>query len=177
MNKVVFFDRDGVVNRRIVGDYVKKIDEFEFMDGFADVFSAIKNAGYMAILVTNQQGIGKGIMSDHDLRVVHEYMQRELKTMTGHQFDDIYYCSHLEGSGSKYRKPAPGMILDAIEKWDVDTASSWMIGDSPKDATAAKKAGVRTILIGNHRPIEMTDADHIFDNIKIAGDFLKDHLK
>jgi D-glycero-D-manno-heptose 1,7-bisphosphate phosphatase len=177
MNKVVFFDRDGVVNRRIIGDYVKSIDEFEFIDGFAGVFSDVKQAGYLAILVTNQQGIGKGIMSDDDLHIVHEYMQRELETMTGHRFDDIYYCTHLEGSGSKYRKPAPGMILSAIEKWDVDIESSWMIGDSPKDATAAKRAGIRAILIGKHRPIEMSDADHVFDDIITAGNFLKDRLK
>ncbi|MFP4527800.1 MAG: D-glycero-alpha-D-manno-heptose-1,7-bisphosphate 7-phosphatase [Candidatus Kapaibacterium sp.] len=176
MNKAVFFDRDGVVNRKLAGDYVKKIDEFEFIDGFTDVLRMVKDAGWLAILITNQQGIGKGIMTDDDLMLVHEYMQREIKDMTGFQFDEIYYCPHLEGSGSKFRKPAPGMLLEAIDKWDIPRASAWMLGDSPKDATAAKRAGIKSILIGEDIRKDMTDADYVFKNIRQAGDFLKDKL-
>ncbi|MDQ1266151.1 MAG: D-glycero-D-manno-heptose 1,7-bisphosphate phosphatase, partial [Bacteroidota bacterium] len=70
MNKAFFFDRDGIVNHRIIGDYVKNINEFRFKDEFFQIFETVKSQGYLAILVTNQQGIGKGLMTEEDLRSV-----------------------------------------------------------------------------------------------------------
>lgn len=146
--KAFFFDRDGIVNTRIMGGYVTCSDEFFFLPGFFDVFRRVKAAGYLAVLVTNQQGVGKGIMSEQDLLDIHEYMQRGLRSAVGAAFDDICYCTDLASVENSCRKPSPKMILDAVQRHDIDIGQSWMIGDTLSDAQAARAAGVGAILIG-----------------------------
>ncbi len=164
-NKAVFFDRDGIVNDRKIGGYIEKIEEFVFIPGFFEFFEVVKE-NYLTILVTNQQGISKGIMSEADLDKVHRYMQARLKEHTGRNFDDIYYCKDLEESNSYYRKPNPGMLLDAIKKWNIDKSASWMIGDDISDYEAGYAAGVRTILIGNYNKKLAPNVDIIFKDIR-----------
>jgi D-glycero-D-manno-heptose 1,7-bisphosphate phosphatase len=164
MNKAIFFDRDGIVNERIVGDYVKDITQFKFIHDFIELFKKIKKAGYIAILITNQQGIGKGLMNVQQLDNIHTFMQIELLNKTGFQFDDIFYCPDLEESRSIRRKPNPGMLLEAQKKWNIDLKNSWMIGDSENDILAGKNAGTNTVLINQN--ITNTIADYKFDSIK-----------
>jgi D-glycero-D-manno-heptose 1,7-bisphosphate phosphatase len=159
--KAIFFDRDGTVNFRIVGDYIKDIEEFHFAEDFLKVFIDLKKAGYLIILVTNQQGIGKKLMNTENLKEVHDYMQGILIKKYGFGFDDIFYCPDLAESGSYNRKPNPGMLLDAIKKWDVDIEKSWMVGDSIKDTIAGKAAGLNTILVGKYILDGRTDADFV----------------
>jgi D-glycero-D-manno-heptose 1,7-bisphosphate phosphatase len=159
--KVIFFDRDGTVNYRIVGDYIKDVKEFQFIDDFLKVFIELKNSGYLVILVTNQQGIGKKLMKTENLNKVHDYMQNTLIEKYGFGFDDIFFCTDLAESGSFNRKPNPGMLLDAIKKWDVDIENSWMIGDSTKDSIAGKAAGLNTILVGKYILDGRADADFV----------------
>lgn len=147
--KAVFFDRDGIVNTRIMGGYVTSIGEFEILPGFFDVFRQVKEAGYLAVLVTNQQGIGKGLMTEADLHTIHEYMQSELLVHTGFVFDDLFFCPDLASVENSCRKPSPAMLLAAIDKWNIDPLQSWMIGDTVSDAKAARAAGVKAILVGN----------------------------
>lgn len=173
MNKAFFFDRDGIVNRRKIGDYVYSIEEFEFLPEFFPLFKTVKKAGYVAILITNQQGIGKGLMTENTLHEIHNFMQHELLKETEFQFDDIYYCGDLASANSFKRKPQPGMILEAIEKWEIDPTESWMVGDSKSDAQAGKAAGVKTILIGDFL---QEDADYVFKNLGEAEIFLKDNI-
>jgi len=164
MKKAVFFDRDGIVNIRIVGDYVKKIEEFTFIEDFFELFSIVKKLGYLAILVTNQQGIGKGLMTSDDLEQVHNFMNERLFERTNFKFDAIYYCPDLAQSGSIRRKPNPGMFYEAIERFGIDTANSWTIGDSITDIEAGKEVGTKTILVGLHLKNEA--ADYIFPSIR-----------
>jgi D-glycero-D-manno-heptose 1,7-bisphosphate phosphatase len=170
--KAIFFDRDGVVNYRLAKDYVKTNEEFHFLPDFLKFFKEIKEKGYLAILVSNQQGVGKGLMTEDALKRVLEYMQEMLIKLTGFRFDDIYYCTDLAAVGSFRRKPNPGMILEAIEKWRISTSDSWMIGDSPSDATAGRNAGVRTILLGKFSERDNFDADIILDNLFDALNYL-----
>lgn len=162
MNKAIFFDRDGIVNHRLIDDYVKSVSEFVLLDDFIALFKQIKELGYLAILITNQQGIGKGLMNINDLKEIHDFMQNQIFANTGYHFDDIYYCSDLAASNSFRRKPNPGMILEAIEKWNINPEKSWFIGDSKSDAKAGNAANVNTILIGN---FENDLADLIFPNL------------
>ena len=173
MNKAIFFDRDGVVNYRLVKDYVKSADEFRFVADFFDFFRKIKDAGYLAILVTNQQSVGKGIMTEAELCGIFDYMQREIRKATGFAFDDIYYCTALSSSGSPDRKPNPGMLIKAIEKWDIDREQSWMIGDRGSDAQAGRNAGVRSIMIGNSPEDEKSLADVCYVNLDAAWESFK----
>ncbi len=164
--KAVFFDRDGVVNRRKFGGYIQNVNEFEFIPGFIDTFWQISKRGFSAFLVTNQQGIGKGIMSHLDLNHVHTFMQKTLLEQTGFCFEDIYYCPELASANSYYRKPNPGMILEAIDEYNIDTAASWMVGDSPTDITAGKKAGLRTIFVGKPYEDAQYAPDYVISSIK-----------
>lgn len=146
-NKAIFFDRDGIVNERIIGGYVTSVDEFIFLPEFFELFKIIKKE-YLAIIITNQQGIGKRLMTDEDLFEIHDYMQKQLLRMTGYQFDDIFYCPDLAESNSYRRKPNPGMLLEAIKKWNINPTDSFMIGDSSSDYYAALAANVKPILVG-----------------------------
>lgn len=147
--KAVFFDRDGIVNVRIMGGYATSIGEFEILPGFFEVFRRVKEAGYLAVLVTNQQGIGKGLMTEAALHTIHGHMQSELLARTGFAFDDIFFCPDLASVENSCRKPSPAMLLAAIEKWNIDPLQSWMIGDTVSDAKAARAAGVKAILVGD----------------------------
>ena len=115
-NKAIFFDRDGVINCKLENDYVKNRSEFMFQRGSLDLFSLIKRMNYLAIIITNQQCIGKGIITTETLLDIHNYMQETTLRLTGFTFDDIYFCPDLDGVGSKYRKPEVGMFEDAIKK-------------------------------------------------------------
>lgn len=146
-NKAVFFDRDGIVNHRKINDYIKTIDEFKFIPQFFETFKIVKENNYLALLVTNQQGIGKGLYSITDLAVIHNNMQEKLLQHTGFKFDDIAFCPSLHEVNDFRRKPNPGMLLEFIEKYDLDTENCWMVGDSESDILAAEKAGIKSILI------------------------------
>lgn len=147
--KAIFFDRDGIVNMRPVGDYIKSIDEFHFLPDFLEFLPIIKAKGYLAILISNQQGVGKGLMSESDLAFINEYMQNDLFIRLGINFDDTYYSTALAADNSPNRKPQPGMLLEAIKNWNIAPEESWMIGDSVNDILAGKNAGVKTIFITN----------------------------
>lgn len=163
--KAVFFDRDGVVNYRIVGEYINSINEFKFIQDFLYLFPKVIVAGFDTMLITNQQGVSKGLMSIDQLKNVLNFMQNQLLNKFGAGFKDLYYCTDLAESGSYYRKPNPGMIVKAINQWNIDIEKSWMVGDSPTDAIAGKKAKLNTILIGNYSKEECPEADIIVKNL------------
>jgi len=147
MKKCVFFDRDGIVNMRLIGEYITNISAFKLLKGFAELLNYVQQKGYLTILITNQQGIAKGKMTDHDIEVIHKFMQDKLIEFGTKPFDDIYYCPELEVNNPWRRKPNPGMYIEAIEKWNIDVNNSWMIGDVITDMTSAKKVNLKTILL------------------------------
>lgn len=163
--KAVFFDRDGIVNRRIYCGYVTSIDEFIFLEDFFPLFEFVRKHGYLTVLITNQQGVGKGLMTDSDLDNIHEFMQQQLAQKTGGKFDAIYSCTDLAAAQSFRRKPNPGMLLEAAKDWGINLAESWMIGDSISDVQAGKSAGTKTILVGD---FHTADADFIRPDIAAA---------
>lgn len=166
--KAFFFDRDGVVNYRIVNDYVKSYKEMVIIPDFIPFFKLVKEKGYLAILVTNQQGIGKNILTYEDFNNVTIFMQVSLKKLTGYLFDDIYFCPDLQSNNSPFRKPEPGMILQAASKWNINLTLSWIVGDNSTDIIAGKKAGVKTVLIGNSSSNNLVQPDYYFENLTKA---------
>lgn len=167
MNKAFFCDRDGIVNHRIIGDYVKKIDEFIFIDVFFSIFRYAVSNNYLPILITNQQGIGKKLMTENDLSLIHQYMNKVLSEHTSHTFHDIFYCGELADSEFSRRKPSPAMIHEAAEKYNLDLSKSFMLGDNISDIDAGKNAGCKTILISERF---YSQADFHFSSHK---DFIK----
>jgi D-glycero-D-manno-heptose 1,7-bisphosphate phosphatase len=153
MNKAVFFDRDGVVNKRILGGYVTKWEEFELLPKVAETLADIKRRGYLAIIITNQRGVGIGRMTEANLDLVHEKLQQLLSEQYGVQFDDIISCTDATDDSPR-RKPSPEMFYEAAKKFDIDLSQSWMIGDSHTDIEAGNKAGTKTaFLINDHEQV------------------------
>ena len=145
----LFLDRDGVINVKLDGQYVKNPDDFEFMIGAKAAISKLSKIFNRILIVTNQQGIEKGIMSDNDLCVLHEYMLFELKKIGG-VVDKIYYCPHLAAENCNCRKPNSGMIQQAIIDFPtIKIEESYLIGDSDSDIIAGDKMGLNTIKVDN----------------------------
>jgi len=163
MRKCVFFDRDGIVNMRLVGDYITNPKGMKLLKGFTDLLKYVQEIGYLTILVTNQQGIGKGLMNDDELNEVHEYMQEEIRKTGARPFDDIYYCGEMDIHNPWRRKPNPGMFEEAIKKWDIDVDKSYMIGDMITDAIVSKKVGLKSILL-NTLIKNVDEADYEVDS-------------
>ena len=110
--KTLFLDRDGVINRQIIGGYVTSVDEFEFLPGVLDAFPRLAEQFDYVFLITNQQGIGKGVFSVDDLIEIHRFMLDSINN-NGGRLNKIYFCSELEKANSPNRKPNPGMGLQA----------------------------------------------------------------
>ena len=145
----LFLDRDGVINVKLDGQYVRSTNEFEFMIGAEMAISKLSKIFNRILIVTNQQGIAKGNMSDKDLDILHKYMLLELKK-NGGVIDKIYYCPHLAVESCSCRKPKPGMIQQAIIDFpEIKVAESYLIGDSDTDITAGNKMGLITVKVDN----------------------------
>lgn len=160
-SKAIFFDRDGIINKRIIGSYVKSTDEFVLLEDILPIIRWAKEHNYLCIVVSNQQGVGKGYMSQTELDEVTEYMQTQIHDRIGWKFDDIYYATALSSENSPLRKPNSGMLFQAQETWNINLRQSWMIGDSISDAQAGKGADCKTILVGDFTAESAPSADYI----------------
>jgi D-glycero-D-manno-heptose 1,7-bisphosphate phosphatase len=160
----VFLDRDGVINRRLPGEYVRAWEQFRFLPGARAGMRLLKAAGYLLVVVTNQRGIARRLMSEADLAAVHGRMRAELER-AGASVDAIYHCPHEIAEACGCRKPQPGMLLRAIAELEIDPARSWIVGDSLSDLEAGSAAGVPGVLVagrGGPRP----------DGVRTAGSLL-----
>ncbi|MDZ4405513.1 HAD family hydrolase [Prosthecobacter sp.] len=148
----VFFDRDGVVNLSPGDGYVLRWEDFHFAPGITEALALCRSRGYATILVTSQQGVGKGLMTQDDLNDLHARMQEELGRHTA-AFDGVYACTHLSGTCT-CRKPSPEMIQCAQSDHGLDLKRSWLVGDHDRDIQMARNAGVpRTIrILSHHEP-------------------------
>lgn len=153
MKKAIFLDRDGVLNRKAEGgDYIKRWSEFEFLPLAATAIRLLSRTDYMLIVVTNQRGIARGLMSEGDLQHIHDSMCAELRH-TGGRIDQIYYCPHDIEDRCNCRKPGTGMLLKARDLLGVDLQGSYLVGDSVSDMEAGFNAGCKElILIGTNIP-------------------------
>ncbi|MCS7019827.1 MAG: HAD-IIIA family hydrolase [Cytophagales bacterium] len=156
----LFLDRDGVINQRIVGGYVKNINEFILLPHVAEVLAKLKPLFARIIVVTNQQGVGKGLMTEADLAIIHTEMLKKLPMI-----DRVYHCSALATQHHPDRKPAIGMALRAAADFpEISLADSLMIGDTESDILFGKRAGMRTILFGNETITSEIKPDFFAEN-------------
>ncbi len=168
----LFLDRDGVINVKRDNDYVKCIEEFVFIDGAVEAIAAFTGLFNRIVIVTNQQGVGKGIMSHEDLKEVHNYMELHLEEKGG-KLDAIYYCPELAANNAPCRKPNTGMALQAQSDFpEINFEKSILIGDSVSDIEMGKNAGMRTIYI--HQELENpAGADLVVKSLKELSPLLK----
>jgi len=143
----VFLDRDGVINKKIEGDYVRNWSQFEFLPNIIDWIRLFQALDHLVIVVTNQRGVALGHMTLEDVNQIHEKMLEALE-MRGAYIDDIFVCPHEENS-CDCRKPKPGLVLEAQEKYDIDLSESLLIGDSDSDEQLARKCGLRFLRAEN----------------------------
>jgi histidinol-phosphate phosphatase family protein len=142
----IFFDRDGIVNESPGPGYVERWEDFHLLPGFVASLKTVTSKGYPAVIITNQQGVAKGLYSEADLNGMHEKMRAQLREQ-GVDVLDVFQCTHFAADHCDCRKPKPGMIFQALEKHDLEPSGSWMIGDSEKDVEAGQAAGCRTIRV------------------------------
>lgn len=151
-NKAVFLDRDGVLNKEL-GDYVCRLEDLIVLDNFA-ALKTLQDKGYLLIVATNQGGLAKGWYTEETLAKMHQHI-RDVYQEHGVEITDIFYCPHHPNftGDCDCRKPKPGLLLQGIEKYNIDPAQSYFIGDRERDVEAGTAAGVTGILIDSDQPI------------------------
>ena len=167
--RAVFLDRDGVINKKAPSsDYVKTWDEFSFLPGVATAIRSLNEEGFLVIVVSNQRGVAKGLVTKGHLRDIHARMVGEL-SRAGARIEGVFYCPHDLEDACKCRKPQPGLLIHAARAHDIDLRMSWMVGDQESDIEAGTRAGCRTILISAKRPRPVeTGADVICGSLSEA---------
>lgn len=154
-NTAIFLDRDGT----LINDpgYLNHPDQVQLLEGAAEALRELRGLGYKTVVVSNQSGVARGIVTEEMLGKIHERL-RELLAAKGATLDKVYYCPyHPDGVVEQYRKdsdlrkPKPGMLLAAARDMEIDLAKSWMIGDAERDIEAGRSAGCRTILVSAAR--------------------------
>lgn len=158
MNKAIFLDRDGVLNREKY-DYITKVADFEILEYQIPPLKKLFDEGYLLIVITNQGGIALNRYTEQELGIMHQMLRNSFVKQNA-DIAGFYYCPHhpTVGGECKCRKPLSGMLIDAIEMFDIDPALSIMIGDKPRDVDAANGAGVKGIEIV---PDEQIDYDFV----------------
>lgn len=184
-DKYVFLDRDGVINRDPAGwteyGYVTRREDFHFLPGALEAIKKIKEAGYGTVIISNQQGVGKGYFTEKALRDVTEKMEETVKAAGG-EIAGSYYCVHRKEENCDCRKPKKGLFLKAQEELGIKSfEGQFYVGDTERDIEAGRNAGLKTILVlsgkssredaqnWNSRP------DHICGDLTEAVDFIIDH--
>jgi histidinol-phosphate phosphatase family protein len=148
----LFLDRDGVLNRKLENDYVKTPEALEILEGVGETLAALRPYFRRMIVVTNQQGIGKGLMSEADLHAVHQKLTQYLQSWDV-RLDAFYFAPALAAQNSPLRKPQIGMAVQAKKDFpDIDFQKSLMIGDSLSDMQFGKNIGSKTIFISTKPP-------------------------
>ncbi len=153
MQKAIFLDRDGVINKEL-GDYVCKFEDFEILEHNYEALQELQKRGYIILVATNQGGLAKGWYTEMVLKKMHDHLQK-VYLEHGITITDIYYCPHHPDftGDCDCRKPKPGMLLKGMEDHDLNPLQSYFIGDKPTDVLAAEAAGMNGILIKIDQPL------------------------
>ena len=149
--RAVFMDRDGTISEEV--GYVNHPSRYRVFPYSAEAVRLLNDAGWLAILITNQAGVARGYFTEEVIDAVHGLLAQELEKQDA-RLDAIYYCAHHPTVGEEpyrfdcnCRKPKPGLLLDAAEEFDIDLAKSWMIGDRYSDIELARNANARAALV------------------------------
>jgi len=174
--KTIFLDRDGVINKE--KGYLHKIKDFEFISGVFETCRYLQNLNYKIIIITNQSGISRGLYTENDYQIINNWMISEFKK---NDIDilDVFHCPHSPESNCNCRKPKPGMLIKAKNKYKIDMQNSWMVGDKESDIIAANNSGItNTIIVRSGHPINEIDsnAKFIINSINQTKNLFKKNL-
>ena len=144
----VFLDRDGTLN--VEKHYLHRYEDWEWIPGSLDAIRSLNELGFDVIVVTNQAGVARGYYGEDDVRRLHARIDVDLAA-SGGRVTAYYFCPHHPDYGDRTdclcRKPRPGMLLQAAHEHGLDLARSWMVGDRESDMEAARRCGVRPLLV------------------------------
>lgn len=145
MRAAVFLDRDGVINENRV-DYVKSWEEFVFLPNVFEPLRQLAQNGLLTIVVTSQSAINRGLVLRERVEAIHRQMC-EVVSRNGGRIDAVFTCPHRPDENCRCRKPEPGLLLEAAERFDLDLPRSYLIGDALCDIAAGLAVGCRSILV------------------------------
>ncbi len=165
----IFLDRDGTLMREV--NYCADPKQVEIFPGVPEALVRLKVAGYKLIVISNQAGIGRGIFTEAQYRLVEAAVARAVLPAT---FDAVYFCPDRPDLATERRKPAPGMVFEAQRDYDIDLARSFFIGDKAIDIQCGRNAGVRTILVKTGYGAKETAAapTWVADDLSSAADII-----
>lgn len=146
-NKAIFLDRDGTIN--VEKGYLYKTEEFEFMPDVFEALKMLQDLGYLLIIITNQSGIARGYYGEADFLYLTKWMLEKMRK-EGIEIKDVFYCPHHPKGQCNCRKPAIGLFLQAIEKYNIDLSASYAIGDKIRDCAICGSTDCQGFLIGNN---------------------------
>lgn len=169
MRRAIFLDRDGVLNRKAKPHhYICEVKDLVLLPGCGEAVARLNRAGWVVIVVTNQRGVSRGHLDHGALQEIHRKL-RQLLGEGGGRIDGLHYCPCGDEATCACRKPSPEMLLRGAERFDVDLKASWMVGDSPSDIEAGRRAGCRTLFIGD---APQADADAWAPSLPKAVDLI-----
>ena len=173
--KIIFLDRDGVINKDPAGwtehSYITECEDFHFLPGSLEAIKKLTDAGYEIAIISNQAGIAKGYYTFDRLNEITELMLESIKKHGG-RIRSIHYCPHRNEDNCDCRKPKLSLFKEAIKNETLDIGSTYFIGDGVMDVEAGKKMGLKTVLVLSGKT-ELKDVD----SWKIKPDFIKKDLK
>ena len=171
--KTIFLDRDGVINKE--KGYLHRIEDFIFIDGVFEACLSFKKLDYQIIIITNQSGIARGYFKLFEYENLTKWMLNQF-SKKNISILDVFFCPHDPKSKCSCRKPQPGMLVDAQNKYHIDLEKSWMIGDKETDIEAANLAGIKnTILLRSGHLIDESNSNSkfIINSIKQSKEVIK----
>jgi D-glycero-D-manno-heptose 1,7-bisphosphate phosphatase len=165
MKKAIFLDRDGVLNEVLTSrvKFVNKPKDLYLLEGAAEAVAELSKTGYEIFVVTNQGGVGLGFLKEKELRKIHDHLNILIQAKGG-DIKEYAYCPHKPKAGCECRKPNAGMLKDLAQRYQLDLNESVMVGDHERDIEAGKKAGCKTVFIGDAE----TSADRKAESLHTA---------
>lgn len=166
-NWTLFLDRDGVINLEVEDDYIRTPSAFFFLDHVPEAMAMFAQLFGEIFIVTNQKGVGKGLMTEEDLKEIHQYMLQEFNHAGG-RVTEVYYCTATEADHPN-RKPQPGMAYQALEAFpQIDFSTSVMVGNTMSDMAFGRAVGMYTVFIQSAKPmpeLPHPDIDAVFPSL------------
>lgn len=173
----VILDRDGVLNRELESGWLSEIEQWRWESGSLEALQVLARAGIELSIVSNQSGIGRGVVTREAVDRLHDWLAGELRA-AGVVLAGVYLCPHAPDAGCRCRKPEPGLVTEAIEGSGIAAEHTMLIGDDSRDLEAGKAAGVETALVrtgkGSQVEGQIDSGTLVFENLLAAAAFIAD---